>query len=130
MPVSLEIADRQSVLTPAGRERIEALARKLATFDGRLLSCRVAVDVPQRFPTGRPIEYRVGILLAVPGENLTIRRQRGATVLDAAQAAFAAATRRLQDGVRRRRGDVKRRAPRGASPPRPGGPGEDKKASH
>lgn len=110
MPVPLEIVDRQSVLTPAERERIEALAVKLDTFDERLISCLVTVDVPQRFPSGRPVEYRVGILLSVPGANLTIRRQRGATIPDAAQAAFAAATRRLQDAARRRRGEVKRRA--------------------
>lgn len=110
MPLPLEIVDRQSVLTTADRERLGALAAKLETFDERLISCQVTVDVPQRFPSGRPVEYRVGILLSVPGANLTIRRQRGTSVPDAAQAAFAAATRRLQDAARRRRGDVKRRA--------------------
>lgn len=110
MPVPLEIVTRQATLGAAARARVARLATKLATFDDRLHGCRVTVDVPQRFPAGRPVAYRVGIQLSVPGENLTIRRQQAPHLDSAIQAAFLAAGRRLQDAARRRRGDVKRHA--------------------
>lgn len=110
MPVPFEIVTRQITLEEPTRARIEKLVAKLETFDSQLISCLVTVDVPQRFPSGRPVEYRVGLRLSVPGENLVIRRQRAPDLEQAVQAAFAAAGRRLQDAARRRRGDVKRHA--------------------
>lgn len=108
MPVPLEIVTRQVALSPAARARIARLAGKLETFDERLHGCRVTVDVPQRFPAGRPVGYRVALQLSVPGENLVVRRQEAPHLDTAIQAAFLAAGRRLQDAARRRRGDVKR----------------------
>ncbi len=110
MPVPFEIVARQITLEEPTRARIENLVAKLETFDSQLISCLVTVDVPQRFPSGRPVEYRVAIQLSVPGENIAIRRQRAPELDGAVQAAFAAAGRRLQDAARRRRGEVKRRA--------------------
>lgn len=108
MAVPFEIVARQEELGPPVRARIEKLITKLETFDDQLISCQVSVEVPQRFPSGRPVEYRVGLRLSVPGENLVIRRQRSPDLDQAVQAAFAAAGRRLQDAARTRRGDVKR----------------------
>lgn len=110
MPVPFEIIARQITLEEPTRARIEKQVAKLETFDPQLISCLVTVEVPQRFPSGRPVEYRVAIHLSVPGDNLAIRRQRAPELDGAVQAAFAAAGRRLQDAARRRRGDVKRRA--------------------
>lgn len=110
MPVPFEIVARQITLEEPTRARIEKLVAKLETFDAQLISCLVTVDVPQRFPSGRPVEYRVAVQLSVPGENLAIRRQKATELDQAVQNAFQAAGRRLQDAARRRRGDVKRRA--------------------
>jgi ribosome-associated translation inhibitor RaiA len=110
MPVPFDIVARQIVLEEPTQARIEKLVAKLETFDSQLISCLVTVDVPQRFPSGRPVEFQVGLRLSVPGENLEIRRQRAPDLEQAVQAAFAAAGRRLQDAARRRRGDIKRRA--------------------
>lgn len=110
MPIPFEIVARQITLEEPTRARIEKLVEKLEIFDPQLISCLVMVDVPQRFPSGRPVEHRVAIQLSVPGENLAIRRQRAPDLEQAVQAAFTAAGRRLQDAARRRRGDVKRRA--------------------
>lgn len=110
MPVPFEIVARQLTLEEPTRARIEKLVTKLETFDPELISCVVTVDVPQRFPSGRPVEHRVAVQLSIPGENLAIRRKRAPELDEAVQAAFAVAGRRLQDAARRRRGDVKRRA--------------------
>lgn len=115
MPVPLEIVARQVTLSAAARALIARLTAKLTTFDDRLLACRVVVEVPQRFPAGRPVEYRVAIRLAIPGRDLVIHRQCHPVLETAVQNAFVAAGRRLQDAVHRRRGDVKRRpAPAGS----------------
>ena len=83
---------------------------KLGTFFPRITSCRVTIDVPQRFPAGRAIVYRVRIDIRVPGEEIVIRRQGHPELVTAIQNAFAAAGRRLQDHARRVRGDIKRPA--------------------
>lgn len=110
MPVPFEVVARQLTLEEPTRARIERLVGKLETFDPQLISCVVTVDVPQRFPSGRPVAYRVAVQLSIPGETLAIRRQKAAALDQAVQTAFEAAGRRLQEAAHRRRGDVKRRA--------------------
>lgn len=110
MPVPFEIVARQVTLEEPTRVRIARLVAKLRRYNPRLISCLVTVDVPQRFPSGRPVAYRVAVQLAIPGETLAIRRQKAAALDQAVQTAFEAAGRRLQEAAHRRRGDVKRRA--------------------
>src|SRR5262249_7596016 len=87
------------------------LVAKLEGFYGRLLGCRGVVEVPHR-KHHRGNRYHVGIDLTLPGCELAVSRDsRAADDLDAVlHAAFDAATRRLEDYVRRRWHDVRRSA--------------------
>ncbi len=114
MQLPLQIASRDVELSPAERELIRAEAAKIESFWDRIVSCRVLVEVPhRRGHSGR--SYRVRIEVNLPGGELVVTRQPQAQLLDAVQAAFKAAARRVQDRVRKVRGDVKldRGAPRG-----------------
>jgi cold shock CspA family protein/ribosome-associated translation inhibitor RaiA len=86
-------------------------ARKLDTFFERIMSCRIAVEAPHRHKhEGRP--YRVRIDLGVPGDEIVVGREVGGRAKEDVYAtidtAFDEAQRKLEDYVRRRRGDVKK----------------------
>jgi cold shock CspA family protein/ribosome-associated translation inhibitor RaiA len=114
MELSLQISAHNFTLSPAEEQAIRDAAAKLDDFAARILSCRVAIEVPRgRGHSGR--QYRIHVKLDVPGEEIVVRRQSYEAIAAAVQKAFKAVGRRLQDHVRRQRGDVKlpRRAPRG-----------------
>jgi cold shock CspA family protein len=114
MQLDLHVSARNVTLGPAEEERIREAAGKLDELDPRLTGCRVIVSTPHRKPrTGR--RYQVEIELLAPGGQIVVRRQSDENLLSAIQSSFAAARRRLQDRVRRRRGQVKslRAMPRG-----------------
>jgi cold shock CspA family protein/ribosome-associated translation inhibitor RaiA len=114
MELPLQITAHNFTLSPAEERAIRDAAAKLEDFAARILSCRVAIEVPRsRGHTGR--QYRIHVKLEVPGEEIVVRRLSDEAIPVAVQKAFKAAGRRLQDHVRRQRGDVKlpRRAPRG-----------------
>ncbi|MGD0674533.1 MAG: HPF/RaiA family ribosome-associated protein [Polyangiaceae bacterium] len=86
-------------------------AEKLDTFAPRIVGCRVAVEMPHRH-AHHGEHYRVRIDMTVPGSEIVVERvpdeARGYdNVYAAIDAAFDDAGRRLQDFVRRQRGDVK-----------------------
>jgi cold shock CspA family protein/ribosome-associated translation inhibitor RaiA len=108
----LQIATRNFELAPADEQVIRDAAAKLESFAGHIMSCRVLLELQtRRHRTGD--RYHVRIDLVVPGREIVITRQSEEMLLSAAQEAFKAAARRLQDQVRKQRGDVKlsRRAP-------------------
>jgi cold shock CspA family protein/ribosome-associated translation inhibitor RaiA len=106
MELPLQIATRNFELSPADEQMIRDAARKLDAFAGRIVSCRVLLELQsRRRQTGN--RYHVRIDLALPGNEIVIKRQSEATLLTAAQEAFKAAARRLQDRVRKQRGDIK-----------------------
>lgn len=114
MELPLQITAQNLTLAPADEQAIRDAAAKLDEFASRILSCRVVVEVPKSGGhSGR--QYRVHVKLDVPGDEIVVRRQSDEALPTAVQKAFKAAGRRLQDHVRRQRGDVKlpRRAPRG-----------------
>jgi cold shock CspA family protein/ribosome-associated translation inhibitor RaiA len=114
MELPLQITAHNFTLSPAEEQEIRDAAAKLDDFASRILSCRVAIEVPKgRGHSGR--QYRIHVKLDVPGEEIVVRRRSDEAISAAVQKAFKAAGRRLQDYVRRQRGDVKlpRRAPRG-----------------
>lgn len=114
MDLPLQITAHDFSLPPAEEELIRSAVAKLDEFESRILSCRVAIDTPRgRGRSGRL--FRIHIKLEVPGEEIVVRRRSEETVTAAIQKAFKAVGRKLQDHVRRHRGDVKlpRRAPRG-----------------
>lgn len=93
------------------RERTESLEK----YADQIVSCRVVVESPHRRHRQGQL-FHVRVELAVPGGDVIIRRDPAEKhahedVFVAVRDAFAAARRRLQDHVRRRRGDVKHHGP-------------------
>lgn len=101
MQIPLQIVAQGLELGEPEREEIRSHAEKLETFFSRVLGCRVTVSVPNRWAQAGPIQYQVRIDLSLPGEQLVVKRQPGANLLDAMQDAFRVAGRRLQDYVRK-----------------------------
>jgi cold shock CspA family protein/ribosome-associated translation inhibitor RaiA len=100
MQIPVQIVAQGLELTPELEQRIRRLAAKLETFFARLLACRVAVSVSNRWARGGPQAYRVRIDLTVPRGELVVKRPPRETLLDAIQDAFHIAGRRLQDYAR------------------------------
>ncbi len=106
MELPLQISTRNFELSSADERVIRDGAAKLETFARRIMSCRVLIELEtRRRRTGNL--YNVRIDLAVPRGELVVKRQRETSLLTAAQQAFRAAARQLQDRTRRRRGEVK-----------------------
>ncbi len=114
MQVELQITAKGFTMTEAEASAIRQAARHLETFWDRITSCRVVVEMPRRRGRSGRL-YNVHLQLGVPGELILVKRQPREDLLTAIQQAFKAAERRVQDAVRRTRGDVKldRTAPRG-----------------
>ena len=120
-------------------ERVESVIREeaesLGTYYGRIMGCRVVVDVPHRHhEMGNRWQIRVDLTLpgweiavshTVPGPRSTRKKAtegervkseetalRHKHIEVAVQDAFDTARRRLQDFARRRRGAVKTHEPR------------------
>lgn len=105
MKLPLEILTRNVRLSETALDALRAEAEKLDQFFGRIMRCRVAVEGPGgRARQGR---WKVSIELRVPGRELTVTRQRGESFAEAIRESFAAATRRVEDYVRRMRRMVK-----------------------
>lgn len=109
MQLPLQIAARGVELESGAEALIRQYAGKLERYHDRITGIRVMVDVPQR-QMGEPIMYNVRFDITVPGSELVVKHQAHPELHTAIQRAFEAARRRLQDAVRRQRGDVKARA--------------------
>lgn len=105
-------------LTFRGLDRTDALdayvrrhVDKLSTFHDRIASCRVAVESPHHH-THNGRQYRIRVDVRVPGHEVVVSRAPDATpsTTDAYASidrAFDEAGRRLQECLRRDRGQVK-----------------------
>jgi ribosomal subunit interface protein len=88
-------------------------AAKLETFSARITGCHVTVEAPHRHQqTGR--HYRIRIDLTVPGNEVVVSNASddnptNEDLFAAVDQAFDRMGRRLEDHVRRQRGDVKPR---------------------
>jgi cold shock CspA family protein len=133
MQSPLQITFRNMTSSRTIEEWVRTEADKLNGFYSRVMGCRVAIEMPHRHHRkGSP--YHIRIDLTVPGEEIVVKRepslshrarQLGATTIKkhlevktphknlrlAINDAFRAAGRRLQDYVRRQRGDVKSHPP-------------------
>lgn len=95
-------------------------AADLERFSDRITGCHVVVAQPHRHHRSGRL-YSVRVEIVVPGGEIVVNRDQHLDhahedVFVALRDAFAAARRRLEDHVRRMRGDEKRHA--GAAPDR------------
>lgn len=94
------------------RARVEREAERLERFFGRMTSCRVVVEAPDRHKNKGGL-FGVRIHITLPGEReIAVARHPAQhhaheDVYVAIRDAFAAARRQLQDEARRMRGKVK-----------------------
>jgi cold shock CspA family protein/ribosome-associated translation inhibitor RaiA len=132
MKSQMQITFRNMQPSKMVEEWIHAEAAKLETLYGKIMGCRVAVEIPHRHhKRGSPFHIRID--LTVPGGEIVVKREPtmnararhlGERVVkkqtevhlphkvlrQAINDAFKAAGRRLQDYARRQRGDVKTQA--------------------
>ena len=95
-------------LGPKTMASIRRRIARLERFAPRLIGCSVIIEGPGKHHKGSGL-YSVRLDLRVPGgEPIAVSRQEDGDFRVATREAFSAATRRLEDFVRRRRGDVKR----------------------
>src|SRR5258708_35021761 len=111
MQLPLQITFRDMEHSDPVEQYVRTKAAKLDTFDARITSCRVAIEMPHRHARHGE-HYRVRIDITVPGGEVVVGRVPGEKrayedLTAAIDAAFDDAGRRLEDFVRRQRGDVK-----------------------
>lgn len=104
MKLPLEVVVREASVPARVRDDIAAQAAHLEHFCEKIMRCRVTVTGPGRHAHGR---WSIKIDLTVPGREILVDREDGDGLPEALREAFAAAGRRLEDYVRRRRGFVK-----------------------
>lgn len=98
--------DRSAAIEAAIREK----AAKLEQFHHRIMSCAVVVEVPGRHKQ-KGKEFVVRIDLKVPGGEIVVNHDHHEDVYVAVRDAFDAARRKLEDALRRQRGEVKTHEP-------------------
>ncbi|MBI3854415.1 MAG: ribosome-associated translation inhibitor RaiA [Planctomycetes bacterium] len=97
MNLPFELRQKNVELPAAMAGEIRTRAERLDHFFNRIMRCRVSVEGPGD--------------LTVPGAQIVVQKQSAANLELALKAAFDAASRRLEDHVRRTRGFVKTHAP-------------------
>jgi ribosomal subunit interface protein len=111
MQIPLQISFRNMDASDAVEADIREKVARLDRFHERITSCRVMVEAPHRHHHKGNL-YDIRIDITVPGEEIVVQRsgpenQAHEDVYVAVRDAFNAATRRLQDHVRRTTGRVK-----------------------
>ncbi len=109
LQVPLEITGHDAHVSKRVEALIQKKTAKLERFYDRLTSCRVVIDRSAKSQK-RGTPFKVRIHLGVPGHEITIDRQQDPDLIAAVHAAFDAATRKLQEYARTRRGEVKTHA--------------------
>ena len=74
MQVPLQITFRNMESSPLAEQWIRAAADKLENLYGRIMGCRVAVEVPHRHRR-KGSAYHVRIDLTLPGGEIVVKRQ-------------------------------------------------------
>ncbi|SMF48567.1 cold-shock DNA-binding protein family [Tistlia consotensis] len=112
MQTPLQITFHGMDPSPALEARIRERTDRLERYFDRIVSCRVIVEAPHRHGHQGKL-YRIKVLIGLPGGvDLEVDRNRPKDHAHedpyvALRDAFDAADRRLQDHVRRQRGDIK-----------------------
>ncbi|MBI5099845.1 MAG: HPF/RaiA family ribosome-associated protein [Nitrospirae bacterium] len=107
MEIPLQITIRDFELTDAIKSEILDKAGKLDIYYDRIMRCRVVVETPHRHHHEGKL-YNVQIHITVPGKELVVKREPHEDLYVSIRNSFDAARRKLEDFVRRQRGDIKR----------------------
>jgi ribosomal subunit interface protein len=113
MQTPIQITFRDVQHSDPVEQYVLARAAKLDSLASRIVGCHVTLELPHRHQQhGR--HYRVRVDLHLPGGEVTVGNthdddRNDEDLYAAIDAAFELAGRRLQDFVRRQRGDVKSR---------------------
>jgi ribosomal subunit interface protein len=111
MKVALQVTFRDMPRSDAVEAEIRRRAAKLEDFCDRIMSCRVTVETPGAHKHQGKL-FAVHVDVKVPGEEIaSTRRQENEDVYVAIRDAFEAVRRRLEDYMRRSRGETKRHEP-------------------
>jgi ribosome-associated translation inhibitor RaiA len=102
----LRVTARNVVLSVAEQEDIRRRVEHLRHYCPAMLQCHVTVDQSARHRIDRELRG-VRIDLLVPGAEIVVARQPRRALQTALDNAFRSGRRRLEDYVRRRRGDTK-----------------------
>ena len=111
MSIPLQITFKGMDPSPALEARVREQAARLERFAGRIRHCHITMEAPHRHQHQGRL-YRARIALDVPGAEIVIGHEgpkdpAHEDAFVALRDAFDAATRRLEDHVRRRRGQMK-----------------------
>jgi ribosomal subunit interface protein len=111
MPFPIQIMFQNMDPSPAIEARVTESAKRLERFGNRIIGCTVAIEAPHRHHH-KGKTYKVRVDLSVPGRDVHVTRSPDEhhaheDVYVAIRDAFNAASRQLEDHVRRMRGDVK-----------------------
>lgn len=107
MRIPFQVTFRDMPRSEAVEAEIRRRAEKLDEFCDRIMSCRVTVETPGGHKHQGKL-HSVHVDLKVPGEEIaSTRRHEHEDVYVAIRDAFDAVRRRLEDYVRRTRGDTK-----------------------
>lgn len=106
MESPLEIKVRDIPHSESFESLIREKAEKLEAIHDRITHLRVTVEAPHRHHH-RGFLYDVRIHITVPGTELVVKRESHEDIFVAIREAFEGARRKLQDLVRRQRGEVK-----------------------
>lgn len=118
MKIPLQITFRNLARSDLVEEYVHKRAESLEKYADQIVTCRVIIESPHRRHRQGQL-FHVRVEAAVPGGDVIIRRDPAEKhshedVFVAIRDAFDAARRRLQDQVRKQRGDVKRHEPQSA----------------
>lgn len=111
MQVPVEIVFRNMQPSEFVEQRVRERIDRLHRFYDRIVSCRIAIEVPHRSPHN-PLLYHVRIEVSVPEKLLVVSRDPGDLmehfdVYVAIRDAFEAMERQLEDYARKIRREVK-----------------------
>jgi ribosomal subunit interface protein len=113
MQMPLQVTFRHLSHSDAIEEEVRKRAAKLEHFCEEITSCRVTVETEGKH-RHRGRRYNVNVDITVPhGEMVFTHNHSDEDVYVAIRDALDAATRRLEEHVRRRRGQVKQHEPAG-----------------
>jgi ribosome-associated translation inhibitor RaiA len=116
MEQPLQLQFRNLDHSPAIEAAVRKHVDKLKSFNGDIISCRVAIESPHKHQYKGKL-YHIVVDVRVPGKEIVVSRapddqQAHEDVYVAIRDAFDAARRQVQDYVRIRRGKIKAHDPR------------------